>query len=128
MVDFNVEMLFKSRPKSMRRSVLSFLLANDLEQLTNSPTRVDKSSKTFIELYYVNNKHRVVQTEVISSSISDHSIIMIVIKSGVPKLSPRTYESRTFKNFVKDDFLKDLKNVPWHVIDGFQSVDEGLFL
>ena len=92
------------------------------------PTRVCESSKTLIDLFCVNNKHRVVQTEVISSSIKDHSIIMCVFKSGVPKLPSRTYESRTFKNYVKEAFLKDLANVPWHVIDRVQSADDALFL
>ena len=45
----------------MRQSVRSFLLANDLEQLMNSPARVCKSSKTPIDLFCVNNKHGIVQ-------------------------------------------------------------------
>ena len=96
--DFNVDMLSMSRPKTMRQSVCRFLSANDLQQLSKVPTRVCKSSKTLIDPFCINNKRRVVQTEGISSSISNHSIIMCVLKSGVPKLPPRTYESRTFKN------------------------------
>ena len=97
MGDFNVDMLSKSRPKTKRQSVRNFLLANDLEQVIELPTRVCESSKTLIDLFCVNNEHRVMQTEVISSSISDHSIIMCVFKSGVPKLPSRTYKSRTLR-------------------------------
>ena len=104
--DFNADLLSKSRSKSIRQSVRSFLLANNLEQSKNLPTRVCESSKTFIDPFCVNNKHRVLQTEVISSSIGDHSIIMCVFKSGVPKIPPRAYESRTSQNFVREDFLK----------------------
>ena len=64
----------------------------------------------------MNNKHRVVQIEVIQSSISDHSIIMCALKSGVPKLPPQTYEPRSFRKYIKEYLLKDLANVPWHVI------------
>ena len=61
MGDFNVDMLSKSRPKTKRQSVWNFLLANDLEQVIELPTRVCESSKTLINLFCVNNKHRVVQ-------------------------------------------------------------------
>ena len=37
-------------------------------------------------------------------------------------------ESRTFKDFVKKDFLKDVANVLWHVVDGVQSIDDALSL
>ena len=67
-------------PKTMRQSVLKFLLANDLEKVIDLSTKVCESSKAIIDLFCVNNKHRVVETEVISSSISDHSIIMCQLK------------------------------------------------
>ena len=58
------------------------------------PTRVSESSETTIDLICVNNGHRVVQWEVINTPISDHSIVLCVLKSGVPKLPACTHETR----------------------------------
>ena len=48
---------------------------------------------------------------VIHSSISDHSMIFCVVKSGVTKAPGKTIEYRSFKNYSKEDFVNDLKDV-----------------
>ena len=92
------------------------------------PTRVCESSETTIDLICVNNGHRVVQWEVINTPISDHSIVLCVLKSGVPKLPPCTHETRSYKNYRKQAFVNDLRNVPWNVLDATESIDDALFL
>jgi hypothetical protein len=73
-------------------------------------------------------QHKVVKTEVINSHLSDHSIVLSVLKSGVQKLPPRIHESRSLKNYCKQSFVDDLSSVPWNVIEATDSVDDAVSL
>lgn len=59
-------------------------------------------------------------------AISDHSIVVGVFKSGVPKLPSFTHETRSYKNYRKEAFVNDLRNVPWNVLDATDSIDDAL--
>ena len=124
--DFNVDMKSSTKTKGQQQELHSFLVVNDLKQIIEAPTRVYQFSSTLIDLICVNSYHRVVQKEVIATPISDHSIVLCVFKSGVPKLPARTYESRFFKNYNKGEFRDDLKNVPWHDVETAESVDDAV--
>ena len=85
--DFNVDFLArKSDPAcKLKRQLQQFALNNDLEQLINTPTRICEQTRTAIDLVFVNNSHRIVESGVIHSTISDHSVVFCTMKSGVPK-------------------------------------------
>ena len=85
------------RDRRSRQAFWSFLVAHGLHQIITKPTIVSESSKTTI--ICVDNAHRVVQWDVILAPFSDHSIILCLFKSGTKKLPPRTFESRSFKNY-----------------------------
>ena len=50
------------------------------------------------------------------------------MKGGVPKLPPRKFEYRSFKNYNKTEFINDLNEVPRSVVDGAENVDDAVFL
>jgi len=50
------------------------------------------------------------------------------MKGGVQKLPPRKFEYRSFKNYNKTEFINDLNEVPWSVVDGVENVDDAVFL
>lgn len=119
--DFNIDQLSKNN--SANRLLKSFAIENDIKQIINEPTRIAEHSKTLIDLVFVNNEHRIVQSGVIHASLSDHSLVFCVMKGGVPKLPPRKSEYHSFKNYDKDTFVNDLHQVPWSVINGVESID-----
>ena len=61
-------------------------LTFNLTQIISKPTRVTETSKSTIDLILVNNDHRIIQCDVLTSSISDHNAIFCVMKGGVKKL------------------------------------------
>ena len=75
--DFNVDFTSKS---SLKQKLNTCFLANDLHQLIKCPTRITEHSKTIIDLICVNMQHKVVQTEVINCHLSDHSIVLCILK------------------------------------------------
>ena len=114
MGDFNIDQHGKS---SASRLLKSFAVVNDMKQLINEPTRITEYSKTLIDLIFTNREHKIVQSGVIHTTLSDHSLVYCVMKGGVPKISPKKFEYRSFRNYNKSEFIKDLNQVPWPVVE-----------
>ena len=98
----------------------------DLSQLKTEPTRITEQSKSLIDAILVYNQHRIVDSDVVSLSISDHSLIYCVLTAGVPKATLRTIEYRSFKGFDENAFIQNLKNVPWHIVDDESNVNDAV--
>ena len=105
-----------------------FALSFNLTQIISKPTRVTETSKSTIDLILVNNTHKIVQCDVLDSSISYHNVIFGVVKGGVKKLPPKVFEYRSFKSYEKKAFISDLEQVPWSVIEGVGDIDDTVFL
>ena len=125
MGDLNIDQLGKS---SASRLLKSFAVVNDMKQLINQPTRITEYSKTVIDLIFTNREHKIVQSGIIHTTLSDNSLVFCAMKGGVPKLPPRKFEYRSFKNYNKTEFINDLNQVPWSVVDGVENVDDAVFL
>lgn len=94
--DFNVDYSAKRNP--LRRRLDEFAFSFNLTQIISKPTRVTETSKSTIDLILVNNTHKIVQCDVLDSSISDHNVIFCVVKGGVKRLPPKVFEYRSFKS------------------------------
>ena len=75
-----------------KQNLNTCLLANDLHQLIKYPTRITEHSKTIIDLIFANMQDKVVQIDILNNSLSDHYIIIFVLKGGVQKLPPRNQD------------------------------------
>ena len=84
--DFNVDCqpVTAGNGNALKRKVYSFMCSLDLIELIKEPTRITDTSKTLIDLIFVNNEHRFIKSGVVLLSISDHSL---VLKVGVRKLN-----------------------------------------
>lgn len=106
MGDSNIDQLGK---RSASKLPKSFAIENDMKQLTNELTRITEYSETLIDLIFTNREHKIVQSGIIHTTLSDHSIVFCVVKGGAPKLPPRKFEHRSFKNDNKMEFVNDRK-------------------
>ena len=64
------------------------------------------------------------KTGVISTGLSDHRAIFTVRRAVKPKLKPRKITARSYKKFRDSEFASDLANVPWHIIENYDNVDD----
>ena len=95
-----------------------------MTQLISEATRITSVSRTLIDVIYTNTPHRVVDSGVVHVGISDHSLIYAIRKIAIPvKANHRVATSRSFKNFNKKNFLRDLKALPWKSIADIDSLD-----
>ena len=110
-IDFTKNVNSRHRKKLKRIANL-----NDLSQLIKLPTCITETSHSLIDLVFTNVQHRIKEQGVIPIGLSDHLLIYCVFKGGVVRTSPKVIEFRSFKTYNKDAFVKDLINVPWHVV------------
>ena len=97
--DYNVDQL--SRNNQNKLMLGSFAIENDLKQLIKTSTRVTQNSKTLIDLIYVSDGHWFIQSGVIFSTLSDHSLTYCIMKCGVPKQPPRKSEYTSLRTTTK---------------------------
>ena len=67
------------------------------------------------------------QSGVYSLPISDHNLIFVIRKIGIPRRSPRYVETRNFKKFNASASLSDVKTSPLPQVDSnLVNVDSNL--
>ena len=101
---------------------------NLVSQIIKEFTRVTENSRSLIDLLFVNNSHRIVQSGVLQLNLSDHFLVYCVVKSGIPKSSPKVIDHRSFKTFDQKKFTKNLNQIPWSVLalDSFDNIDDAI--
>ena len=100
-----------------------------LSQLINEVTR--PVSNTIIDHIYTNNTHNTLSVSVPNIGLSDHLPVAIVRKHNGSYGSQNTHKTiqyRSYKTFDHESFRQDLQNVPWHVMDIMDEVDDKLFV
>ena len=123
--DFYIDMLTEN--ESSAGSIYS--LSNFCDQfcLTNTisvPTRVTASTKTLLDVILVSHPGRFVSRGTLRLGISDHDLIYIVRKQGLPKPNVRSIEYRSMKNFNEQAFLSSLSDIPWDTAYTFDDVND----
>ena len=123
--DFNIDMLTEN--ESSAGSIYS--LSNFCDQfcLTNTisvPTRVTASTKTLLDVILVSHPERFVSSGTLRLGISDHDLIYVVRKQGLPKPNVRSIEYRSMKNFDEPAFLSSLSNILWDTAYTFDGVND----
>lgn len=110
-------------PSDLQTRKLQFLCSlYQIEQLINEPTRVTPTSAALIDLILTNKPEEISQSGVIHLGISDHSLVFAVRKFSLPKSGQtKVREVRDFKNFVENDFIQDVSQLPWDIVYQFDN-------
>ena len=113
--DFKCDMLDPNKPPLDGRDLCDLLDIYNLENLIMSPTRTTKTCKTLLDRIRANNERGILSSGVVDVQISDHSLVYTILRLSAPRLRSEKVCARSFKNFNADNFIQDLKNVPFHV-------------
>ncbi len=115
--DLNCDML--TNIPNPTKTLKGILETYQLSQLITEATRRTTSSCTLIDHYITSMPEKIVQSGVIPTGISDHSLIFGIRKIN-PVLSTRKrtkkVEVRNMKRFNEERFNEDLLSQPWEQI------------
>ena len=102
-------------PDFYTKQLNSIIEVYQLQQLILEPTQVTDKSKTLIDIILTNNPARLTFSGVCHIGISDHSLVFGIRKISGNTMNKHKYvTSRSLKKFQPDDFINDLKRMPWH--------------
>ena len=122
--DFNI--VYSKQRNQNRRLLEQFVSQFGISQIIKEFTRVTEISRSLLDLLFVNNSHRIVQSGVLQLNLSDHFLVYCVVKSGIPKSPPKIIDYRSFKTLDQNKFTKDLNQIPWSVLDSFDNIDDAV--
>jgi hypothetical protein len=120
--DFNIDMA--DVRKSHSKVLHDFLTSHSLQQPIHFPTRYSATCNSILDLFIASSNIPISKSSVLDIPISDHLPVLLDILYTVPKPLPSLVTRRSFKNFSKATFEKDLPAVPWCVIDVFDNPDD----
>ena len=115
---------------SLAKLVQAACNLSNFTQLVTSPTRSQYNSVkgmtdiSCIDHVYCNTKFRCSGVSVLSFGSSDHDILSYIRYSKVPASPARTIRKRSYKRFVREDFLAELSKVDWSPVYMCQDVDQ----
>jgi len=93
--------------------LLDILDEFQLEQIIDKPTRVTEHHKSLIDHLITNASNMISDSGVCEMSISDHNLVFIVRKHGIPRGNPKVIQTRNFKRFNEQKFINDIASVHW---------------
>lgn len=122
--DFNRD-LFNT---NIKRNWLDFISPFGLHQMVNQATRVTTRSATLIDHIYCNIQENCSNINVPKLGLSDHFPVFFTrkINSHVPKSQHFSISYRSFKNFNEENFINDLKLIPWDTVKIFDDPNDAL--
>ena len=126
--DFNCDMIHPDKAPKDGRCLMDLLDVYHLKNLVTQSTRVTKSPETLFDLILTNKKRRALQTGVVDTQISDHSLVYTIMRVTLPRLSSRKIAFRSFKKFDRDKFVEDFSVAPFHIMDIFDDPDDMLYV
>ena len=100
---------------------------NNFSQLVDKVTRVQfnkvrrETARSCIDHVYSNAKYRISTIQTLSCGTSDHDAISFTRFSKDPVPPARTIRKRSYKNFKKDEYIRDIANTDF--TDVYNSVD-----
>ena len=77
-----------------------------------------------IDHLYSNAKHRISPARIIPCGTSDHDAIAFTRYSKEPYAPPRTIRKRSYKNFKKEEYLRDIRSIDFSMVYSSLDVDE----
>lgn len=103
--DFNVN--YSNKSCKWAKELKSWEIKHGLDQMINSPTRVDQKTATLIDLCFSNVKH-IVSAGVLTLTISDHLPTFILKKKVKRKKISREFTGRDYSRLNTDQIRANL--------------------
>ena len=113
--DINIDLAVTS--SDHYASSIKFLYNSyQFSQLITDYTRVTNNSMTLIDHFITNEPQNISVSGVIPTAISDHYLVYGVRKFPTFRSKPRNITCRNMKDYDRNVFVQDLRNVPWDLL------------
>ena len=119
MGDFNINMMHTNVITRDICDVYGF------HNVISNPTCFKSANGTLIDPVLVNRKNRIVQAFNVTCGASDwHNLVGCITKLHMPRLPNTQITYRSYKHFNDKNFKNDISNIPFHVIEIFDDMND----
>ena len=88
----------------------------DLENLIRGNTCVTVGHASSIDVILSNKKRSFKNSGTVATGVSDfHKMVLTTMRACYERLKPNKIQSRSYKNFDEQNFLRDLEKTPFHL-------------
>ena len=123
--DFNMDMLVREHvEESQHNSLKDFCDRSCLQNQIKEPTRLTENTMSLIDVILSSHPERYAICGNLHLGVSDHDLVYAVRKNKLSRPKAREIEYRSMRQFNKDEFLDDLRNVPWGTAYIYEDVDD----
>jgi len=117
--DFNINLF------NLQNPLVPFFENYNFSQIIDQPTRVSGTVSSLIDVIFVTNSSLVKKSGVIpTGNISDHELIYCDLNLIKTIKTPKIIRHRTYRNFNLNNFLSDLRDLPWDDILYANNIDK----
>ena len=115
---------------TLGRMVMQCCNSNNFSQMVDQITRVQHNSTrgetatSCLDHVYCNAKYRMSKVKVLPFGGSDHDAVLYTRYSKVPKPPSRTIRRRSYKHFIKEDYIRDVTSIDFTDVFLTKDVDE----
>ena len=109
----------------MKNHLMELINSYHLYQPITTPTRITSSTSTIIDLFLISNRNLVSSAGTLNVAIADHLMTFVTLTWKRPNVST-LITRRSFKKFDISSFQEDLQQLPWSVVETFDSPDDKL--
>ena len=110
----------------MKNHLMELINSYHLYQPLTTPTRITSSTSTIIDLFLISNRNLVSSAGTLNVAIADHLMTFVTLTWKRPKNVSTLITRRSFKKFDILSFQEDLQQLPWSVVETFDSPDDKL--
>ena len=117
-----------SKPSENGSKLKQIMRKHGLSNVIKDYTRVTETSRSTIDLSITSKKCQIKTAGVFDIGIADHRLNQAVLRLFHQKPPPVIREVTDWKNINIESFKESLSQVPWHVRNTFDEVDDNYWL
>ena len=123
--DINVNLLANDSSSNHVNDLLSMY---SLTNVIKTATCFKGIIPTLLDVTFVSNPNRISACVNYNCGLSDyHNLVAVSTKMQLPRIKPKVLFYRSMKHFDENSYKKDIENVPFHVINTFDDLDDKLW-
>ena len=105
------------------RTLKELCASFNLTQLVKEPTSITETKRSLIDVIMTTDPILAESCSVVTSSISDHSLVEVTLKISRPKVKAKYVAPRSYSGNAPNSFCEDFSLVPWHMVHFFDDTD-----
>ena len=113
-------------------SFKTVILLSQMKRRISQPECISEYARfknlPLIDVVLTTNENIVNACQVMSSTISDHSLVCVTLKLKAPKPRCTYITVRSYKNYTHTKFIEDLPSVPFYTANIFDDLDDHVYV